>query len=684
MQVFASERLRNVVLLSHSGAGKTTLGEALLFTSGALSRMGRVEDGNTVSDYEPEEVKRQGSIQMTVLPCVWKEHKVNLLDTPGFFDFYGEVHSALRVVEGAVLVVSAPAGVEVGTEFLWKMVQERGLPALVFINKMDRENADFFRALESLRSAFGRRFAPLQVPIGSAGDFQGIVPLLPRPAQVPEAVASAVERAREQLVEAVAETDDALAEKYLEGEDLPDQALWEGLKKAVRAGQLVPVLCGSAVRAVGAAELLDAILDLLPSPVEVGPARARKLEGEGEVELPCNPSGPLCALVFKTTADPYVGRLSFIRVYSGTLNSDSVVWNAVKGQQERIGQLFVPRGKAQEQVPSLPAGDIGAVAKLSATGTGDTLTLRENPLLLPGVEFPQPKFTMAVYPKGKADLDKLLPSLQRLVEEDPSLRIRREPDTGEMLLEGLGDTHLEMAIQRAQRKFGVNLELRTPKVPYKETISSTVQVEHKYKQQTGGHGHYAHVFLRLEPMPRGSGVQFADEIVGGRVPREFIPYVEKGVRRACEEGVLAGFPIVDIKVTLYDGSYHVVDSAGMDFDIAGYFGLKKGVQQDAPILLEPIMYLKVTVPDAYTGDIIGDLNGKRGRILGMTPNGDGTTTVEAHIPLAEVQRYALDLRSMTQARGQFTMTFDHYEEVPAHLAQRIIEQAKREKAEARA
>lgn len=684
MQVFATERLRNVVLLSHSGAGKTSLGEALLFASGAISRMGRVEDGNTVSDYEPEEVKRRGSIQMALLPCVWKGYKVNLLDTPGFFDFYGEVHSALRVVEGAVLVVSAPTGVEVGTEFLWRMARERGLPILVFVNKMDRENADFFRALEGLRSTFGRQFAPLQVPVGSAGDFQGVVPLLPLPQEVPGVVREAVERAREELVEAVAETDDDLAVKYLEGEGLSDEELWEGLKRAVRGGQLVPVLCGSAVKGIGVQELLDAILGLLPSPAEVGPARARTPEGEGEVALAADPGGALAALVFKTAADPYVGRLSFIRVYSGTLQSDSVVWNAVKGQQERIGQLFAPRGKAQDPVPSLPAGDIGAVAKLAATQTGDTLTARENPLILPPVEFPEPKFTMAVYPKGKADLDKLLPSLQRLVEEDPSLRIRREPDTGEMLLEGLGDTHLETAIQRAQRKFGVNLELRVPRVPYKETISGRVQVEHKYKQQTGGHGHYAHVFLRLEPLPRGSGVQFADEIVGGRVPREFIPYVEKGVRRACEEGVLAGYPIVDIKVTLYDGSYHVVDSAGMDFDIAGYFGLKKGVQQDAPILLEPIVYLKVTVPDAYTGDVIGDLNGKRGRILGMTPHGDGTTTIEAHVPLAEVQRYALDLRSMTQARGQFTMAFDHYEEVPPHLAQRIIEQAKREKAEAKA
>ncbi|MBI4233666.1 MAG: elongation factor G [Chloroflexi bacterium] len=682
MQTFAPQQLRNVALLSHNGAGKTSLAEALLFSTGGISRMGRVEDGNTVSDYEPEEIRRRSSIQLAVVPCVWNEHKITLLDTPGYLDFLGEALSALRVADAAVLVVSAVAGVEVGTERMWGYLRERSLPCILFINKMDRENADFARTLASIHGTLGKHCVPLQLPVGAAQDFKGILNLLPAPQEAPKELAAQVAQGHDHLAEAAAETDDSLATKYLEGEALTDEEILAALKRAVAQGKLVPVLAGAATQNIGSKELLQAITQFLPAPTE-RPLVEATIPSNGEKVVLKDGSGPLVALVFKTTADPYVGKLSYLRVYSGTLGSNSEILNPNKGQTERIGQLFIPRGKSQEPVPSLVAGDIGAVAKLSATATGDTLAQKDRPLLLGGVPMSAPVYTMAVFPKSKADLDKLGTALHRLCEEDPSLRFSRVAETSEMLLSGLGDTHIEMAVQRAQRKFGVNIVLQIPKVPYRETVTSTTSLEHRHRQQSGGHGHYAHIFLRLEPLPKGSGMEFAEEIVGGRVPKEFIPYVEKGVRRACAEGVLAGCPIVDVKAVLYDGSYHDVDSAGMDFDIAGYFALKKAMQQASPVLLEPITLLRVTVPDPTTGDIMGDLNSKRGRILGMTPQGDGTTLIEAHVPQAEVQKYALDLRSMTQGRGNFSVQFDHYEEVPAHLAQRILDQAKREKEEAK-
>jgi elongation factor G len=525
---------------------------------------------------------------------------------------------------------------------------------------------------------------PLQLPIGSQQDFKGILDLLHPPAEVPPGMAEGVNEARERLIEAIAETDDDLATKYLEGETLTDEELSWGLRKGVLSGKIVPVLAGSAFMNLGVKELLGALVEYMPSPKECPPVSGTNPSNGQTVELAPDPSGPQVAFVFKTSADPYVGKLSFFRVYSGTIRSDSQVFNAGKGQVERIGQLFVLRGKAQEQASELLAGDIGVVPKLSSVSTGDTLCQREQPVVLEGIRPPTPYYTMAVYPKSKADLDKMSIALSRIAEEDPSLRITREQDTGEVLISGLGDTHVEVTIEKIRRKFGTELVLQTPKVPYKETIAVPVaRAEHRYKQQTGGHGHFAHVIMRLEPLPRGSGLQFAEEIVGGAVPKEFIPYVEKGVRRACGEGVVAGYPVVDLKVTLYDGSFHEVDSAGIDFDTAGYWGLKKGVQQGNPILLEPIMRLTIKVPDSFTGDVIGDLNGKRGRILGMTPQG-GFTVIEAEAPLAEVQRYTIGLRSITQGRGSYTMEFSRYEEVPPHLAQRIIEEAKRAREEARA
>ena len=684
MQHYTTERMRNVVLLSHSGAGKTSLAEAMLYSSGAITRLGRVDQGNTTSDYDPDEVKRKISIYLSLLPCEWQGFKVNAIDTPGYADFIAEVEAAVRIADGALIVLCAASGVEVGTEQVWGYTEEQKIPRLVFVNKIDRENADFFKALEELRANFGKICLPIELPIGAQQAFQGVVDLITMKAyingqegDIPDSMRSQAEEFREQLVEAVAETDDDLIAKYLEGEELTDEEIRKGLRAATIGGQVVPILVGSALQNLGTARLLDAVCHYLPSPKDRGPVSAINPSTQGEETIEADPTAPLAALVFKTTADPYVGKLTYFRVYSGTIHSDSVVWNSSKNRQERIGQLYVLRGKAQESVPHLIAGDIGAVAKLAETVTGDTLCAKEHPLVLPGIKFSEPCISVAVHPKTKADLDKLGSSLARLVEEDPSLRVHREPDTLETILSGVGEAQLEVAAEKMLRKFGVDVRMETPKVPYKETITVATKAEYKHKKQTGGHGQYGHVFLELEPLPRGAGYEFGDRIVGGVVPKNYIPAVEKGVVEALQEGVLAGYPVVDIKVTLYDGSYHVVDSSDISFKIAGSHATRKGLSQGHPVLLEPIVNMKITVPESFTGDIISDLNSKRARVLGMNPQG-GWNVIEAQVPLAEVQRYAIDLRSITQGRGHFQMEFSHYEEVPAHIAQRII--AERQKA----
>ena len=683
MPATPTEKIRNIVLLSHSGTGKTTLSEAMLFATGVISRMGRVEDGNTTSDWEPEEAKRQGSSQTSLIPCIWRNHKINVIDTPGYADFRGEVTSGLRVADGVVLVVSAPDGVEVGTEQMWQMAQERNLPCTIFVTKMDKDLAEFQSTVDGLVAAFGKKCVPVQVPIGSQSDFKGVINLLDKTDGAPAELQSQVAEAWDRLAEAVAETDDDLATKYLESEELTREELNQGLRQGVARGEIVPVMAGAPPAGIGIKEFLDSLLTLMPSPADIGPVEATNPETNEKETLSPNGDAPLAALVFKTTADPYVGRLSYFRVFGGNLRSDSQLWNANKGQAERIGQVFVLRGKTQEQVSELAGGDIGAVAKLSATGTGDTLCLRDHPLILEGLEFPDPVFSMAVYPKTRADTDKMTGSLNRLSEEDPSLRILREPDTGEVIVSGLGDTHVEVTAEKIRRKFGVELLLKTPKVPYKETIAVSTKVEYKHKKQSGGHGQYGHVFLELEPLPSGGGFEFGNRVVGGSVPREYIPSVEKGVVKSLSDGVVGGYPIVDIKVVLYDGSYHPVDSSGICFEIAGSHALSKGMKEANPVLLEPILLAKVTVPDSYTGDVIGDLNSKRGRILGMTPQGNGFTLIEALVPQAEMLKYSPELRSMTQGRGIFSVNFDHYEEVPQNLVQRIVEQTQRQQEEAR-
>ena len=645
--------------------------------TGAITRLGKVDDGNTISDYEPEEIKRHNSIQTSLAPCTWRNNKLNVIDTPGYPDFVGEVVSGLRAADAAVIVVAAHAGVEVGTEEVWELCEERGLPRIIFINKMDRENADFGQALQDIQRVFGNRCTALQVAVGAQQDFKGVIGLLEPPADVPASLTGEVERLRERLIEAVAETDDDLTTKYLEGEEIGQEELTTALKQGVLSGQIVPVLTGSAISNLGVTELLDAVVDLLPSPADVPAVKATGADGKAPMELTADTDGPMAALVFKTTADPFVGTLSYFRVFSGTLKSDSQVWNSTKAQAERIGQAFVLRGKTQEQIDGLVAGDIGAVAKLAATATGDTLTQRDPALVLESIRFPDPIYTSAIYPKSKADLDKMSSSLARLTEEDPTLRVRREVATSETLLDAMGDTHVDVAVEKAKRKFGVELLATPPKVPYRETITVLTKTEYKHKKQTGGHGQYGHVLIQLEPLPRGGGFEFGQKVVGGNVPKEYIPSVEKGIVKSLPGGVLAGYPIVDLKVVLYDGSSHPVDSSGMSFEIAGTYALRKGVNDASPVLLEPVMHLRVTVPDAYTGEVMGDLNSKRARILGMTPQ-NGVTRIEAEVPQAEVLRYATDLRSMTQGRGRFAMDFVHYEEVPKHLEQRIVEESKKE------
>jgi len=672
-------------LLSHQGAGKTSLAEFMLFTSGAIQRLGSVENGTTTSDYDPLEVERRMGINLSLLPIQWEGTKLNLIDIPGYADFIGEVRSGLRVTEGAIIVICAASGVEVGTEQMWNDAEKANLPRLIFVNKMDRDNADFFSTLEGIQAKLSPRCLPLQLPIGSQKDFQGIVDLVTmkayvgvasQEAEIPSALREQAEASREKLVEAVVEIDDELINKYLEGEPINNEEIFAAIKKSTIAGKLVPVFVGSALQGIGTQQLLDGICHYLPSPEEKDVIAAKSVSTGNQEEIKPNLESPLSALVFKTSADPYVGKLSYFRVYSGVISSNSQVWNANKNSMERIGQLFTMLGKNQQSMPQVTAGDIGAVARLSLTTTGDTLCGREHPVILPGIEFPKANFSMSIQPQTKTDLDKMSTVLPRICEEDPSLQTRREPDTNEFIISGIGDNHLEITREKIRRKFGVEVRLDLPMIPYKETITTSTKAEYKHKKQTGGHGQYGHVFLELEPLPRGAGFEFAKKIVGGAIPHNYIPSVEKGVNEAKQEGVLAGYPVVDVKVSLYDGSFHAVDSSDIAFKIAGAQALKKGLSQGQPVLVEPIMNLTITVPEMYTGDITSDLNTKRGRMLGINP-GNGINVIEAQAPYAELLRYATDLRSLTQGRGNFVMKFDHYEEVPAHLSQKIIADKKK-------
>ena len=685
-----TDRLRNVALVGHGGSGKTSLAEAMLFFAGVTSRQGRVEEGNTVTDYDPEEIKRHVSISVAFAPFEWNGYKLNILDTPGYFDFVGEVVSSLRVADAGMVVLDAVGGVEVGTEKVVGFLDGGELPRLYYINKMDRENANFDKVVESIRAHFGTQAIPVQVPIGSADKFRGVVDIIAMKAYlyegrkateapIPDELKSEVEGYREQLSEAVAVTDDELTMKFLDGEPLTEEEVAKGLVIGTASGKIHPIMCGSAAKGIGLDLLISAMARLLPSPSARGSVFGANPQSGAEETRTVMEDGPLSALVFKTMADPYVGKLTLFKVYSGVLKSDSHVFNAVRQKEERIGQLFMPRGKEQIPVAEVVAGDIGAVAKLAETSTNDTLCAKDKPIKLAPISFPRPSLTLAVVPKAKGDEDKISGGMTRLTEEDPTFTVEKSTSTNEMLVSGQGDLHLEIIASRLRNKFGVEVEMHDPKVPYRETIRGTVKVEGKHKKQTGGRGQYGHVWLELQPLAPGGGFEFVDKIFGGAVPRQFIPAVEKGVRETLEDGALAGYPVVDVRVILYDGSYHAVDSSEMAFKIAASMAFKKGFMDAKPVLLEPIYTMEVTVPDQYMGDIIGDLNKKRGRILGMEP-GDGVQKINAQVPLAEVFKYAVDLRSITQGRGSFTMKFDRYEEVPANTAEQIIAQAKAEKA----
>ncbi len=684
MKDYAPDRIRNIALAGHGGTGKTCLAEALLFASGATTRMGKIEDGSTVSDWDPDEQKRQFSLNLSILPLEWKDHKVNVIDTPGYMDFMGEVKCALRAVETAVIVVDAVSGLQVGSEFAWRFAEELELPRAIYINRMDRDNADFGRTLQQIQDTWGNKCLPVHLPIGAQAAFKGVADALTQKAylgekgeaaDVPADVQGALDQAREKLIESAAETDDSLIEKYLGGEELTAEELAAGVRAGIAAGSIIPVFTGAATHMTGIHCFLDAIADMFPSPAD------RPVSVDGK-ELTADPAKPLVALVFKTAADPYVGRLTYFRVISGTLKGDSHAWNANRSVDERLGALYRITGKTQDQVSQVGAGDIGAVAKLTDTHTGDTLGAKEAAVVLPEISFPSPSFSAAVTPKTKADLDKMGTALNRIVEEDPSLRLERNAETGEMILSGLGDSHVEVNLERIKRKFGVDLESHTPRVPYRETIRATAQAEYTHKKQTGGHGQYAKVALEVEPLPRGEGVLFENKTVGGVVPKQYIGSVEKGVIEASHEGILAHFPLVDAKVVLFDGKEHPVDSSDIAFKLAASQALKQAAQSAQPVLLEPIMNMHITVPDGNTGDVISDLNTKRARVLGMNPSG-AMTTIEAQAPLAEVQHYSADMRSLTQGRGYFSLDYSHYEEVPAHLAQKVIDQANKEREAAR-
>ncbi len=677
--------LRSVVLAGHHGSGKTTLAEQLLFKAGAIPRLGRVDDGTAHLDFEPEEQKRKESLSLAVGTFEADGTRISLVDTPGYPDFIADVIEGFSATDGAIFVMDASGGVEAGLEHAVALGRETGTAACFFINKCDRENADPTAALDALRASFGNKIAPLQIAIGAADSFEGYVDLVHGRAwrldgtgeveiPIPDGMADEVALRRDQLLEAAAEADDDVLTKYLEGAAISDPELEACLRKGVKESILAPVLVGSAAKGIGLRGLLDAIVRYLPSPADEAPRQPLDKTGS-VVDVPADESGPLLVRVFKTTADPFVGRLTYLRVLSGTLRAQAHVWNSSRDEDERIGQLLLLHGKEQEPIGELKAGEIGAVAKLSVTETGDTLTSRDKPLVLPALEFPEPSLMAAIEPQSKGDLDKMGPALARMLEEEPTVRLERSA-TGEQVLRTMGEAHAAVILERLKRKFGASIVTHVPKVPYKETIRGTTQVHGRYKKQTGGHGMFGDVWLELEPNPDG-GVEFAERVVGGAVPKGFFAGVEKGIREAAEGGVIAGFPLSDFRATLYDGSFHPVDSNELSFKIAASMALKDGVQHAKPALLEPIMAVQIRIPDAYLGEVNRDLNGRRGRVLGMDSDGD-TQIISAHVPQAELFNYATELRSLAHGRGSFTASLDHYDDVPGHIAEKVMDAHRRE------
>jgi elongation factor G len=692
MKVYDAASIRNVAVVGHGGSGKTQLVAALLFDAGMVNRLGLVDDGTTVTDYDEEEIARKHTLSASLAYAEWTSCKLNLIDTPGFGNFFTEVRAALRVVDGALVVVDGVAGVEVQTEKAWAVAEEQQLPRLVVVNRLDRDRASLDRTLESLRQALGRAIVPIQLPIGQDRDFTGVVDLVAMKAytfagdgsgkttqaEVPANLAAAAQAARESLIEMVAEADESLMEKFFDAGTLTQEELVQGLASATRAGRIFPLVCVSARQNIGMQPLLDACVAYLPAPAERPFTAAANDE---PVTRAADDKAPYAAFVWKTVADQFAGRITMFRVYQGVLHADSTVINATQGAPERLGHLIVLQGKTATTVPELRAGDIGAVAKLKDTRTNDTIADKAAGLTFPPIAFPEPVLSYAIEPKARGDEDKISTAMHRLEEEDGSIRYLRDPQTQELLLAGQGQLHIEVTVAKLKRRFGVDVLLKPPRIPYRETITSKVEAHGRHKKQTGGHGQFGDCKIRMEPLPRGSDFEFVIEIFGGSIPRQFIPAVEKGIQESRARGFLAGYPVVDFRVVLYDGSYHDVDSNELSFKTAGWLAFKDGMAKAHPTLLEPVMNVDVYTPGDYAGDLMGDLNGRRGRISGMEARGQ-TTIIKAQVPMSEMLTYEQHLTSVTGGRGSYHMEFSHYDEVPSHLQQKIVASAKAERGHA--
>ncbi|MGV3619069.1 MAG: elongation factor G [Fimbriimonas sp.] len=677
LKQYSADKIRNVAIVGHGGAGKTMLVEHLLYTAGATDRVGSVDAGNTQSDFDPLEIRRKISLTASVVPLEWHGNKVNVIDVPGFVDFIGDLHAAARVVESMIIVCEAKRELDVGFDLAMEVAQQHGLATCIFVNKLERDNADFEGLMDTLHQRFGRKVVSTQIPIGHQAAFSGVLDLLNMKVykgkdrgveieDIPAGYAAEAAERREKMMDAAAEGDDDLAMKYLEGEELTPDEIEHGLLVGIETGRVIPVLIGSALSGIGVATLLDRIIGELPSPAEM----PKKVDDR---ELVPDPNGAFAGFVFKTTADPFVGKINYVRVFSGTLRADQHVLNVNHETDERVHNLFFPHGKGQEATSEVTAGDICAVAKLVSVHTGDTLCSAKEPVMLPPIELPEPIYRVAITPQTKADEDKLGPALQRLLEEDATLRYVRDPATHQEILEGMGDIHLETVIEKLKAKFGVTVKTADALVPYRETVKTGAKAQGRHKRQTGGKGQFGDCWIELEPLERGSGFTFENRVVGGAIPKNFIPAIEKGIREAMDQGLVAGFPAVDLKVTVYDGSYHDVDSNEMAFKTAGALALRAAAEKAQPVVLEPVLGVEVDVPDDCVGDVVGDLNGRRGRLQGMEPIAPGKTRVRAQVPMASMMRYALDLRSITKGRGRFYQSVDHYEEVPYNEQQHLAE-----------
>ena len=692
MNVYEGKNIRNIAFVGHGGTGKTSLVAAALFSTGAMSRLGSVDDGNAPTDYDEEEIERKMTISTKLAFCELNSHKINMLDTPGFGNMIQEARAALRVADTAVVVIDAVSGVQVQSEKVWQFCEEFAVPRFVLVNRMDRERASFEQSLASIQQDFGRTCVPVQIPLGAEQGFRGVVDLIRMKAytyegdasgkfsesDVPDDLKGQAEEHREKLIELVAESSDALMEKFFEEGSLSDAELIEGLREQVLKRAIYPVLFASGTRNIGVLSLLGSIIDYSPSPTQPGSVLGKDASGN-DVDRAISDSEPFSAYVFKTISDPFTGRISLFKVYSGTLTSDVQPYNVRSESTERIGHVVLLQGKEHIQVAKVHAGDIAAVAKFKDTHTGDTLSDKTVPISYAAIEWPEPMISFAIEPKSRGDEDKISTAIQKIIEEDPGLRYEREPQTGQFLISGQGQMHVEVSVSRLKKRYGVDVNLKPPKVPYRETVRGRADVQGRHKKQTGGHGQFGDCKIKVEPLPRGSDFQFADEIFGGSIPKTYIPAVEKGIQEARLRGPLAGFPTVDFKVTLYDGSFHAVDSSEMAFKIAGRLAFRKAMQLAKPVLLEPVMNVVIDTPEEYAGDLMGDLNGRRGRVQGMDVKGK-ITVIRAQVPLAEILTYASDLTSKTGGHGNYTMAFDHYDEVPANIADKVIEKAKAEAA----